>query len=178
MNNSQAIKKLIETQKRIIEEMQKKELDDIDKADQQIIMEKLTEIEKLLPKTKEKKFPQSIQFDGENFSLIQSTNGGKYILWSSHPDPDSIQCGTGFTIETQKTNKDYIDIDLFLAETTMNDLAVVMNREPDNKNIACYIYDDPSTEDYTYSNEIEYKKILESLEVSEDDTTDDTTREM
>lgn len=178
MNNSQAIKKLIETQKRIIEEMQKKELDDIDKVDQKIIMEKLTEIEKMLPKTKEEKFPQSIQFDGENFSLIQSTNGGKYILWSSHPDPDSIQCGTGFTIETQKTNKDYIDIDLFLAETTMNDLAINMNRKSDNKNIACYIYDDPFTEDYTYSNEIEYEKILESLEVSEDDTTDDTTREM
>lgn len=171
MNNSQAIRKLIETQKRIIEEMQKKELDDIDKVDQKIIMEKLTEIEKLLPKTKEEKFPQSIQFDGENFSLIQSTNGGKYILWSSNPDPDLIQCGTGFTIETQKLNKDYIDIDLFLAETTMNDFAVVMNREPDNKDIECYIYDDPSTEDYTYSNEIEYEKILESLEVSEDDTT-------
>ena len=178
MNNSQAIRKLIETQKRIIKEMQKKKLDDIDKADQEIIMEKLAEIEKLLPKTKEEKFPQNIQFDGENFSLIQSTNGGKYILWSSNPDPDSIQCGTGFTIETQKTNKDYIDIDLFLAETTMNDLAITMNRKPDNKNIACYIYDDPSTEDYTYSNEIEYEKILESLEVLENDITDDTTRKM
>lgn len=170
-NNTNAIRRLLKTQKNIVfnDTKQDENPSPENTKKRKKILNKLNELEKLLQaEMPGNKFPQEIQFDGNSFNLVQNTNGGKYILWSSNTNPDYIQCGIGFTLNTKKTDfshPDVIEEDLFMAETKLNEYAVMKNLEVNNKDIDYYLYQDPYTENYTASGQIEYSDIKEALEV-------------
>ena len=105
-----AFKKLIDTQKKIVANT------DYDKNDK--ILEKLNELEELLPNDRyneKDEYPQEIHFNGINFNLIQYARKGKYILWSINNG--DVDCGIGFN--TNKEVNDYTIYDeMFFSRAT------------------------------------------------------------
>lgn len=162
-NIQQDLKTLINCQKQLLELNAKENYKEIPSDIQKTILSKIKDIEMLLnasSKYTPNKFAQKLTYSQEGFMITQPTVGGSYMLWSGISD-NAIQCGIGFDVD----NSGYIDTDLFLAETKVNDEDNKTDPQKTNKDIDMYIYADPYTENYTDQRQIPYADLKEALEI-------------
>lgn len=162
-NTQQDLKTLLSCQKQLLELNAKESYKEIPLDTQKAILSKIKDIEMLLnasPKYTPDKFAQKLTYSQEGFMITQPTVGGNYMLWSGISD-NTVQCGIGFDVD----NSGYIDADLFLAETKINDEDNKTDPQKTNKDIDMYIYADPYTENYTDQRQIPYADLKEALEI-------------
>ena len=162
MNNIQAIKTLIETQKNLINKKYSKYSANVNLPEdlKAKIGRMLNEIQIMLPISEPDEYPQEIQFTGFDFQIAQNTNGGKYILMTNVVPDEIIQCKIGFTTETEKNTLDYPEHDFFLAETPVGFYAFKKNYDENNKDIDCYLYADLKKDNYTLKKHFAYNELL------------------
>lgn len=161
MNNIQAMKTLIETQKNLISKNYNKYSENINlpqdtKAE---IIRMLNEIELMLPASEPDKYPQEIQFTDFDFQIAQHTNGGKYLLMTNVVPDETIQCAIGFTTKKTKSSLDYSEHDFFLAETPIDFYAFRKNYDENNKDIDFYIFADLTKDNYTAKKHFKYDEL-------------------
>lgn len=161
MNNIQAMKTLIETQKNLISKTYNKYSENINlpqdtKAE---ITRMLNEIELMLPPSEPGQYPQEIQFTDFDFQIAQHTNGGKYLLMTNIVPDETIQCAIGFTTKKAKSSLDYSEHDFFLAETPIDFYAFRKNYDENNKDIDFYIFADLTKDNYTAKKHFKYDEL-------------------
>lgn len=112
----------------------------------------INNMKNFLPREKKTKYPQEIEFDGNNIKLVQKDEGGKYILWT-----DDTSCATQCGITYVPDGYDTEWFDLFLSETKGEDLT----EKPDNKDIDLYLFGNPFQDDYEFHKKVSYEDILQ-----------------
>lgn len=161
MNNIQAMKTLIETQKNLISKNYNKYSENINlpQDTKAKITRMLNEIELMLPASEPDKYPQEIQFTDFDFQIAQHTNGGKYLLMTNVVPDETIQCKIGFTTEKAKNSLDCSEHDFFLAETPIDFYAFRKNYDENNKDIDFYIFTDLTKDNYTAKKHFKYDEL-------------------